>query len=214
MNRNIRLTSLLLALTLLLTLFSVSPALAAGDDRFEQPTPFGIAHREDSEPIGVYKKAGNTKTSASLADYTLCSILSTQSLGGATWYQVSYFDASMKEQQGFVKGEEFYQLTVAGLISIASDAEASAYLQQFSGLSGSNAFIAPVVASTGVTRSSTETSSTSQREITYVLNKNTKKFHYPWCNSVDDIKAKNRQDFYGSRDEIPKGYVPCKKCNP
>lgn len=49
----------------------------------------------------------------------------------------------------------------------------------------------------------------------YVMNTNTKKFHYPWCSSVDTIKPKNHQDFYGERDElIDAGYVPCKRCNP
>jgi competence protein ComEC len=49
----------------------------------------------------------------------------------------------------------------------------------------------------------------------YVANKNTKKFHYPSCSSADDIKASNRWDFYGTRDElIDMGYVPCKRCNP
>lgn len=51
--------------------------------------------------------------------------------------------------------------------------------------------------------------------ITYVLNKNTKKFHNPSCSSVDTIKDKNREDTGKSRDEvIGMGYVPCKKCNP
>ena len=49
----------------------------------------------------------------------------------------------------------------------------------------------------------------------YVLNTNTKKFHYPWCSSADDIKAKNRKDFTGTKEEvISQGYVPCKRCNP
>ena len=52
-------------------------------------------------------------------------------------------------------------------------------------------------------------------EITYVLNKNTKKFHYPDCASIDEMKAKNRLDVNWDRDEvIAKGYVPCKRCNP
>ena len=52
-------------------------------------------------------------------------------------------------------------------------------------------------------------------EITYVLNKNTKKFHYPDCASVDEMKAKNRLDVSWDRDEvIAHGYVPCKRCNP
>ncbi len=49
----------------------------------------------------------------------------------------------------------------------------------------------------------------------YVLNKNTKKFHYPHCSSVSRMKEKNRKDFYGSREEVlNRGYVPCKNCDP
>ena len=51
--------------------------------------------------------------------------------------------------------------------------------------------------------------------VTYVLNTNTKKFHYPDCASVDEIKEKNRQDVSWDRsDVIAAGYVPCKRCNP
>ena len=50
--------------------------------------------------------------------------------------------------------------------------------------------------------------------ITYVLNTNTKKFHYPTCSSVDDMKEKNKQIYTGSREEvINMGYAPCKRCN-
>lgn len=49
----------------------------------------------------------------------------------------------------------------------------------------------------------------------YAVNTNTKKFHYTYCSSADDIKASNRWDFHGTRDElINMGYVPCKRCNP
>ena len=63
----------------------------------------------------------------------------------------------------------------------------------------------------------TPESSVSQesRETTYVLNTNTKKFHYPTCSSVDDMKEKNKQIYTGSREDvINMGYVPCKRCNP
>lgn len=51
--------------------------------------------------------------------------------------------------------------------------------------------------------------------VTYVLNKNTMKFHYPDCESVFDMKAKNRQDVSWTRDEVlAAGYIPCKRCNP
>lgn len=49
----------------------------------------------------------------------------------------------------------------------------------------------------------------------YILNTNTKKFHYPSCNSVKQMKEKNKQDYTGSRDDvISMGYEPCKNCNP
>lgn len=87
--------------------------------------------------------------------------------------------------------------------------------------SGSADALAAAAADTGVAagaeaevRSEPEESGSSG-QVTYVLNTNTKKFHRPGCSSVDQMKAKNRQDFYGTRDEvIAMGYVPCKRCNP
>lgn len=49
----------------------------------------------------------------------------------------------------------------------------------------------------------------------YVLNNNTMKFHYPSCASAKKIKAENREDYYGTRDElIDRGYDPCGNCHP
>lgn len=62
---------------------------------------------------------------------------------------------------------------------------------------------------------STVTNSTSSGKTTYVLNTNTKKFHYPSCSSVDQMKDKNKKNVTCSRDEvIEMGYEPCKRCNP
>ena len=56
---------------------------------------------------------------------------------------------------------------------------------------------------------------TEKDERTYVLNTNTKKFHYAYCSSADDIKASNRGEFTGTRDEVmAKGYEPCGRCHP
>lgn len=49
----------------------------------------------------------------------------------------------------------------------------------------------------------------------YILKTNTKKFHYPTCSSVNDMKEKNKQEFFGTRDEtIALGYSPCGRCKP
>lgn len=51
--------------------------------------------------------------------------------------------------------------------------------------------------------------------VSYVLNTNTKKFHYPSCSSVNSMKDKNKDYYTGSRDDvIAMGYEPCKRCNP
>lgn len=56
---------------------------------------------------------------------------------------------------------------------------------------------------------------TEAPKVTYVLNTNTKKFHYPNCSSVKDIKDNHRKNFYGTREEVvAAGYVPCGRCHP
>ncbi len=49
----------------------------------------------------------------------------------------------------------------------------------------------------------------------YILNTNTHKFHYPDCRSVKQMKAKNRKEYTGTREElIAQGYDPCGNCHP
>ena len=61
----------------------------------------------------------------------------------------------------------------------------------------------------------TEQAGQSSQSASYIANKNTKKFHYPSCSSVSDMKEKNKLYYEGSRDDlINQGYVPCKRCNP
>lgn len=65
------------------------------------------------------------------------------------------------------------------------------------------------------TESVKETSALVSTGTEYILNTNTKKFHYPSCSSVKQMKASNKKEYTGSRDDlIAQGYDPCKKCNP
>lgn len=49
----------------------------------------------------------------------------------------------------------------------------------------------------------------------YVLNNNTRKFHYPDCGSVLDIAEKNIDYFSGPREVLlDMGFQPCKRCKP
>lgn len=60
-----------------------------------------------------------------------------------------------------------------------------------------------------------QTSSSGNSEITYILNTNSHKFHDPSCSSVDQMSDNNKEEFTGTRDEIiAMGYDPCGRCNP
>lgn len=53
------------------------------------------------------------------------------------------------------------------------------------------------------------------QEYSYILNKNTKKFHYPECASAAKMKEENKEYTKSPREEIiSRGYTPCKICSP
>ena len=53
------------------------------------------------------------------------------------------------------------------------------------------------------------------QECIYILNKNTRKFHYKDCYTIDQMSQKNKVYCDDDRTSIIQhNYVPCKKCNP
>ena len=59
------------------------------------------------------------------------------------------------------------------------------------------------------------TATPNPQSYTYVLNKSSKKFHYPSCYSVTQMKDSNKIYSSESRQEIiNKGYTPCGNCHP
>ena len=60
-----------------------------------------------------------------------------------------------------------------------------------------------------------EKPSNSSKTTTYIINKNNKKFHFPECSSVDNMKPQNKKEYIGSRDDLVNdGYEPCDRCKP
>lgn len=52
-------------------------------------------------------------------------------------------------------------------------------------------------------------------EYSFVLNKNSKRFHSPDCKSTLNMKEENKEYYTGTREEmIQKGYKPCGSCKP
>ena len=57
--------------------------------------------------------------------------------------------------------------------------------------------------------------SSNQATMSYIGNKNTKKFHYTYCSSVKKMKDSNKKYLECTRDQaISQGYSPCGNCNP
>ncbi len=76
---------------------------------------------------------------------------------------------------------------------------------------------ASAATSAAATSKSTGTVSTAGQltEASYVLNTNTKKFHYPSCKDVKKIKPENYATSSLSRDDIiAQGYSSCGHCHP
>ncbi len=60
-----------------------------------------------------------------------------------------------------------------------------------------------------------DTNETTPESNYYILNKNSKKFHYPDKNCSNSIKEENREEYHGSRDALIKeGYSSCGTCKP
>lgn len=63
--------------------------------------------------------------------------------------------------------------------------------------------------------SSQSGSENASKTADYILNTNSKKFHYTNCKSVQDMSDDNKQDFRGKREDLIKqGYSPCGNCKP
>lgn len=68
-----------------------------------------------------------------------------------------------------------------------------------------------------LTEEKTDESSETDNETrtTYIINKNTKKFHKISCEKVQDMLPKNKKEYKGSAKElIEQGYTPCQTCRP
>ena len=73
----------------------------------------------------------------------------------------------------------------------------------------------PVGDGSGQSGDTVQDSSYDSEEYQYVCNTNTRKFHYPSCDSVKQMKESNRMNTNLSRDElIAQGYQPCGNCHP
>ncbi len=66
-----------------------------------------------------------------------------------------------------------------------------------------------------VTPNKVSTTSENESSKTYILNTNSKKFHYSNCRSVSKMSEKNKETFNGDRSDIlSRGYSPCGICHP
>ena len=56
--------------------------------------------------------------------------------------------------------------------------------------------------------------SDNSNKISYVGNKNSKKFHFADCDGAKSMNKSNKVEFDSREDAVSKGYTPCKTCKP
>ena len=124
-----------------------------------------------------------------------------------------------------IKNLSLYRTDLQGDIKCVSDGKSvsvttektadKAKLWEHGDFKPSDDTIIPVLTTGSGASESIDRNKSASTTSAYVLNTNTKKFHYPTCNSVSKMKAKNRQDVNTTRDEIiAMGYDPCGICHP
>ena len=205
-------------------LLILMPFVAALADTYsmDQLVPFGVVEPVLETGAPVFQKASTKTQIDTLQEGTICQIQATQKISGTSWFKIRYFKTDGTEMIGYIVSGNFDQMTVAELISIMSDPETASYMQNFVGFTlfmdnetlpepGSRGRFSFDSTPTAPTPAPTPTVMKS----TYILNTSTRRFHYPDCPGVDDMKAKNKQEFTGTREEaISLGYKPCGRCNP
>lgn len=224
--------SMLLLISLLCSLcpFAFADSLT---DSLAEAVPFGVIHAETQSAFAVYQSPNMRNRIDLLNDYQLCAILSAETFGNTLWYEIRYIkNSALKE--GYIKGDSFFPLTLAGLIAVTADSAAAETLRTLTSTTEAKAFVAlsaivtprptatPKAKITPKPTATPKTKATPKLTATpisgrkkYVLNLKTMKFHLPSCSEVDRITEENRKNTTTTRDSlINQGYTPCQKCNP
>ena len=196
-------------LTLILALLLVLPVFTYADtgSPFDQEVSFGLTKSQGNQSIPVFENTKSNKKTDLLPQNFLCSILDTTIQGKYYWYHIIYLNDQGEPQTGYVKESNFKQLTLSDYTQLLTDPEIQELADQYIALSQTSPLFQQAQTSTNT--------STKTKKHQYILNTNTKKFHYPDCKSVRQMKEKNKKPYTGTREEIIEmGYVPCKNCNP
>ena len=216
----------LISILLLVSLISCSCALADQlTEDLNARVPFGVVHSADGKALVVYYDVSARSSVDKLKDYQLCAILSTKQSGGAIWYQIRYINGkSFKE--GYIKGDAFYPLTLAGLITVTADPAVGEALRTLTSETKAAPFVLTTVTPTATPKSkaTVKPNATPKKKVTtapvssrkkYVLNTKTMKFHVSNCSEINRITDENRKNTTTTRESLlDQGYTPCQKCNP
>ena len=116
---------------LICVLLLTNTSAVHGDSfQLKQPIPFGIAHIEGAESVPIYENNSKEDIITYLPDYQICQILSTENKEDTVWFEISCI-LEGKEIEGYIEGTTFFQLTLAGLIRVMSNANIANYMQNY-----------------------------------------------------------------------------------
>lgn len=188
----------------------------------ELAVPFGITNSDKQSIVPLFMSPYSQDPFSNVPNKQICEVWASETIDDSVWFCIIYYDSEDNAKKGFIKGTDFYQFTIAGLLRIMSDPDISEYMQKY--ISNKNYLWLFRNDTISTTRTSTVTVADTEYKIdeeiekdqyAYIVNKKTKRFHLPSCKSVNDMSNKNLEKRSVPRDElINEGYSPCKNCNP
>ncbi len=128
-------------------------------------------------------------------------------------------DTVARWKAGKITEEELWSKCLQGEAGIPQEAAVEAMMPVVIE-NGASEEQMPTIAEEGSAPASVSADAAISQKLTeencaYVLNTNSMKFHYSWCNSVPGMSEKNKAFSDSTRDElISAGYKPCGRCKP
>lgn len=195
-------------LLLMISLFLTILPAAIADSSLDQNVPFGLTQSKDGQYIPVFDGINSQNKIDLLLPDQLCALNDSILQGKHFWHYVIYLDEEGTPKAGYVKESNFKQLSLSDYTELLLNPEVRELIEQYTTLSETSPLFQQV-------QSATRTTTNGSQKRQYILNTNTRKFHYPSCKSVKQMKEKNKKSYTGTREEIIEmGYVPCKNCDP
>lgn len=134
-------------------------------------------------------------------------IFETTNPNGYSWHYVGYWHAGLMHGEGAIYWED-------GSLEIGEYDNGNFVFGYYNYDGADLALYSATLFDRSLTESSSEQPEPTNPVVQYIGNKNSHVFHTTTCDSVRDMKDKNKVEFYSRQEAIDLEYKPCQRCDP